>query len=121
MREHGLSAYRHRGLEDRAARNLRTGPGNDQVKIVPAEGKTISLTDEQLKKINGLLFIKGLCLVAEEKTLLENDNGQVAVSLKGVDSNFNKVSGVPASIFRGVYDVGTADVHLVYLVHNFIG
>lgn len=78
-------------------------------KIVPQKGKTFTLTTAQLEAIKNQPFIKGVSLVAEEKALLENDETQAAVIIKGVDENYNKVSGLPQKIVSGKYDTGTPD------------
>jgi hypothetical protein len=41
--------------------------------------------------------------------LLQNGDAQSVVNLKGVDENFNKVSGVPARVTSGIYSIGNAD------------
>jgi len=79
------------------------------VKVVPAQGKTFMLTPEQLKKINGIPGIKGTSLNIEEKALLQNEQQQTVVLLKGVDSDYYKVSGVPQKMYDGTFNVGTAD------------
>ena len=65
------------------------------VKVVPAKGKTFTLTGEQLNKIQSIAGIKGTSLNIEEKALLQNEQQQTVVLLKGVDSDYYKVSGVP--------------------------
>lgn len=77
------------------------------VKVVPAKGKTFMLTTEQLKKINSIPGIKGSSLNVEEKALLQNQEQQTVVLLKGVDSNYYKVSGVPKKMYDGVFNTGT--------------
>jgi lipoprotein-releasing system permease protein len=47
--------------------------------------------------------------VIEEKALLQNGEQQTVVLLKGVDSNYFKVSGVPQKMYHGVFNVGTVD------------
>ena len=79
------------------------------VKVVPAMGKTFILTHEQLKKINTIPGVKGSSLNVEEKALLQNQEQQTVVLLKGVDSNYYKVSGVPKKMYDGVFNTGTID------------
>jgi lipoprotein-releasing system permease protein len=79
------------------------------VKVVPDKGKTFVLTQSQLKQIHQISGIKGSSLVIEEKALLQNGEQQTVVLLKGVDSNYFKVSGVPQKMYHGVFDVGTVD------------
>ena len=79
------------------------------IKVIPQKGKTFTLTDAQLKQINSIAGVKGTSLDIEEKALLQNGDQQTVVLLKGVDSNYYKVSGVPQKMYHGVYDVGTLD------------
>ena len=79
------------------------------VKVIPAKGKTIILSGEQLGAINNLNNVKGTSLIAEEKALLQNGEKQTVVLLKGVDENYSKVSGVPRKMLHGVFDPGTTD------------
>ena len=89
------------------------------LKIFPLQGKVLTLTAEQIKKIRGVAGIKNLSLIAEEKGLLQHSgldrdsieyNFQRAVSIKGVDENFKEVSGVPGSIYRGEFDIGNNEI-----------
>jgi lipoprotein-releasing system permease protein len=79
------------------------------VKVVPSDGKTIILTPQQLSAIHLLKSLKGMSLIAEEKALLQNGEQQTVVFLKGVDTNYSKVAGVPQKMFNGVFDIGTID------------
>jgi lipoprotein-releasing system permease protein len=79
------------------------------IKVIPEKGKTFILTDSQLKQINSIAGIKGTSLDIEEKALLQNGDQQTVVLLKGVDSNYYKVSGVPQKMYHGVFNVGTLD------------
>ena len=94
------------------------------LKIFPSQGKVLTLTAEQIKKIRGVAGIKNLSLIAEEKGLLQHSgldrdsteyNFQRAVSIKGVDENFKEVSGVPGSIYRGEFNVGNNEIPYMVL------
>ena len=77
------------------------------VKVIPAKGKTITLTQLQLNQIHQMAGVKGISLNVEEKALLQNGEQQSVVLLKGVDSNYYKVSGVPQKMFHGDFNTGT--------------
>lgn len=79
------------------------------VKVIPERGKTFTLTQSQLNQIHKIPGIKGTSLDVEEKALLQNGSQQTVVSLKGVDSNYYEVSGVPQKMYHGVFNVGTID------------
>jgi len=94
------------------------------IKISSSEGKVITLSNEQLRKLRGLAGIKNYSLVAEEKALLQNGDYQSVVFLKGVDENYRYVTGVEDHIVKGSYNVGTVDEPLVILgsgVENAVG
>ena len=79
------------------------------LKIIPATGKTFTLTSSQINLINKLPFNGGMAMVAEEKALLQNNESQTVVSLKGVDENYKNISGVISKISNGNYDIGSID------------
>jgi lipoprotein-releasing system permease protein len=77
------------------------------VKVSAISGKTIHLTDQQLKMIAGIRGVSQMTEVVEEKAVLRYGEGDQTIAvLKGVDSNYNKVAGVDKSIARGRFDTG---------------
>jgi lipoprotein-releasing system permease protein len=95
------------------------------LKITPASGKTVTLTPAQLKQLQMVKGVRALSLVVEEQAVLVNgDNPPSTPYLKGVDSNFTKVSGVAGKMERGSFAVGTGDQPLAILgsgVENALG
>jgi lipoprotein-releasing system permease protein len=79
------------------------------IKISPVAGKTITLTPEQLSRLRGLPGIHAVSLVAQDRGILENGDLRVPAFVKGVDSNFLKVSGVGEKMEHGQFAIGTAD------------
>jgi len=79
------------------------------LKIIPATGKTFTLTSSQINQINNFPFNDGMAMIAEEKALLQNNESQTVVSLKGVDENYKNISGVISKISNGNYDIGSID------------
>jgi lipoprotein-releasing system permease protein len=82
------------------------------IKIVPAKGKTFTLTAEQLSRIKQQPFIDHASMIAEERALLQNpgaDNAQSVVYLKGVDDNYIYVTGVAEKTSKGQFNTGTLD------------
>ena len=82
------------------------------IKIVPAKGKTFFLTAEQLTQLKQQPFVEDFSLIAEEKALLQNndgDNAQTVIYLKGVDDNYNLVCGVADKTNKGKFNTGTDD------------
>ncbi len=85
------------------------------VKIIPAKGKTFLLQPAQINQLKQQPGIKAFSLIAEEKAilqnkaLLQNEDMQTIVYLKGVDENYKFVSGVPEKTVEGKFNPGTTD------------
>jgi lipoprotein-releasing system permease protein len=94
------------------------------IKIGPANGKQITLTEDQLNKLRSVKGVTGLSLVVEEKALLQNGDYQSIVYLKGVDENYSSVTGVSRHVIKGNFDIGDPDNPLLVLgagIENAIG
>ena len=85
------------------------------IKISPVSGKTITLTQEQLQRLRGLPGIHAVSLVAQDRGILVNGDLRVPAFVKGVDSNFLKVSGVGEKMEHGRFEIGTADQPMAVL------
>lgn len=79
------------------------------IKITPAKGKTFILTPQQLTLIKQQKGVSAVSLIAEEKALLQNEDLQTIVYLKGVDNNYSNVTGVAARTFAGKFNTGTIE------------
>jgi lipoprotein-releasing system permease protein len=79
------------------------------VRISAAKGKTIQLTPTQIAQLHQQPGVAAVSLTAEEKALLQNDDQQTVVVLKGVDSAYPRVAGVAANTTGGEFNTGTAD------------
>jgi len=77
-----------------------------ELRIGPVKGKTIRLSQEQLNKIRGLTGVAAITLVVEERGLLQNGPLQTVANIKGVDSQYPQVSGLPGNIYRGNFNTG---------------
>jgi lipoprotein-releasing system permease protein len=94
------------------------------LRVKPAKGKILTLTKDQLQKLAQFPGVKAVSLIAEEKALLQNGEFQAIVFIKGVDSNYAAVAGVPEKIIRGTFTVGTAEKPRAILgagIENAIG
>ncbi len=76
------------------------------VKVSPLTGKTISLTDAQLRQIAGTPGVAHYSEVIEEKAVLRFGEEQTIAILKGVDSHYNEVASVKDKVVRGRFDIG---------------
>ena len=85
------------------------------LKIAPAYGKQITLTEAQLQNLRSQKGVKAISLVAEERAFLKNGESQSMISLKGVDSLYGDVTSVPKHIVAGEFNVGTEERPLLVL------
>ena len=92
------------GFED-LVKSLYTTFYSD-LRISPAKGKTIFLSNDDLKKINNQKYVQLTSSIAEEKALLQNGDNQTVIYLKGVDDNYDKISNLSEKITRGTYETG---------------
>lgn len=74
------------------------------IKIVPAQGKQLFLDAAMLQRIHAVPGIIYFSEVVEEKAVLSYNNEPTIAILKGVDSNYTRVSGVKNKIIRGKYE-----------------
>jgi lipoprotein-releasing system permease protein len=96
------------GFED-----LVKGLYNDfyaDIRVVPARGKIMRLSDQQLQSIRGIRGVEAISRVVEEKAVL-NGAFQTIVTVKGVDSVYTAVTNIdtPSHIIRGKFLLGTAE------------
>src|SRR3954465_10930228 len=83
------------------------------LKISPATGKQLVLTQEQLAAIRSVKGVRSVSLVAEERALLQNKayeedslDYQSIIYLKGVDSNYTSVTQVADHMVAGEFKTG---------------
>lgn len=79
------------------------------IRISGSNEKSMMVSEDQLRKLASLPFIKSFSKVAEEKALLQNGDLQTIVFLKGVDDQYSTVTNVSKTIIRGKFELGTAD------------
>ncbi len=85
------------------------------LKISPQTGKTITLSNEQLKQLSSFQNVRSYSLVIEDKALLQNGEPLSIVNLKGVDSNYINVTSIEQKIVNGKFLIGNADTPSVVL------
>jgi lipoprotein-releasing system permease protein len=101
------------------------------LKISPAAGKQIVLTQEQLQKLRSVKGVKAISMVAEERAVLQNKawqsdstDYQSIIFLKGVDSNYTSVTTVHDHMVEGSFNTGNVDQPLLVLgagIENAVG
>ena len=79
-----------------------------EIRVSAVSGKFITLNSGQLNQIRGLSAVRGFSLVVEDKALLQYQALQPAI-LKGVDSNYQQLTGVSKKLVKGKFDLGTPE------------
>lgn len=79
------------------------------LKVTAVTGKTIHVSPAQLQQLKATRGVKSFSLVVEEKALVQNNDNQSVIFLKGVDDQYRYTTGVADHIVRGNYDLGNAD------------
>ena len=92
------------GFED-LVKSLYTDFYTD-LKVSPASGKILQLTEEQKQKIAAWPGVGAVSMTVEEKALLQNGNYPALVAIKGVDGNYQKVTNVAGRLIRGKFLLG---------------
>lgn len=83
-----------------------TNAFDPDLKAIPALGKVFSIAPEQEKE---LAKIEGLAVYSkelEEKVVLSYDQKMHIATIKGVDENYNIVTGVDSTVYNGAWQLG---------------
>lgn len=81
------------------------------LKVLPAEGKSFSLTETETGKLRKIPGITSFSKVIEERIVIEFDNKNLLASIKGVDENYLKVTSIDSMIIQGQwFEYGTGQV-----------
>lgn len=73
--------------------------------VTVAKGKTFDITSFPLQQVKNISGIKNIAQVLEENALLKYKDKQYIVSIKGVSSEYTKVSGLDTMIINGEFDL----------------
>ena len=76
------------------------------MKVIPASGKQLTLTQDQINKLRSVKGVHAVSLVVEEKAMLINGDYQANAYIKGVDQQYTKVAGVKEHLIKGNFDLG---------------
>ncbi len=92
-----------------------------QLKAMPVAGKTFTLSPEQeerLQSVDGLAFYSK---EIEEKVSLEHRGKNHIAYIKGVDSNYTKVTGVDSTLYIGEWTINDSQVVSGLGIANILG
>lgn len=95
-----LSAFN--GLEDLVRSFYNRFDPDLKVQVI--KGKHFTITSEQLQEIRGIAEVEAVSEVLEEKVFLRYGDRESIAMLKGVDTAYERVTGVESSIRIGQFD-----------------
>ncbi len=98
-----------------------TNSFDPQLKAQPAKGKFFTLSPEQEKR---LAAVEGLAYYSkeiEEKVYLEHKGRNHIAYLKGIDSNYTKVTGVDSTLYYGDWTINEQQVVSGIGIANILG
>ncbi len=72
-----------------------------QLKITPRLGKTFTPSGHFLHDLKGIQGIKAISRTLEEKVLFSYNENEVIATLKGIDSNYEKVTNISKNVRYG--------------------
>src|SRR5690606_13685071 len=90
--------------------NLVTGFYNTfdpDLKIEPVRGKYFQVDDNEKQQLLSLNGIESVSEVLEDRVLLTYRDQEYIATLKGVDSNYRKVTNIQSAITHGNYFAGS--------------
>lgn len=79
------------------------------IRVVPAKGKIMHADTLLLQQIRQHPEVAVLAPVIEERALLQHEELQTVIELKGVDSNYSQVCGVAGKTVQGKFLIGNAE------------
>lgn len=98
-----------------------TNSFDPELKAIPATGKFFTLSPEQETKLSAIKGIAYYSKEIEEKVYLEHRGKNHIAYLKGIDSNYTKVTGVDSTIYFGDWTINEQQVVSGIGVLNILG
>lgn len=81
------------------------------LKAIPIQGKSFSLSEQQLKALETTNAIASYSKIIEERAIVQFDQKQQIITLKGVDDNYKKVTAIDSMVIYGRWlESGTTQV-----------
>ena len=91
------------------------------LKVMPSEGKTMLVSNDQLEKIASIDGVASFSTVIEERVVLNFENKSEILTMKGVDDNFPQAT-IDSILYRGNwFDSGANQIVAGWGVANKLG
>jgi lipoprotein-releasing system permease protein len=98
-----------------------TNSFDPELKAIPATGKFFNLSAAQETKLASIKGVAYYSKEIEEKVYLEHKGKNHIAYLKGIDSNYNKVTGVDSTIYYGDWLINNDQVVAGIGIINILG
>jgi len=98
-----------------------TNSFDPELKAIPATGKFFNLSAAQETKLAAIQSVAYYSREIEEKVYLEHNGKNHIAYLKGIDSNYNKVTGVDSTIYYGDWIINNDQVVAGIGIINILG
>ena len=92
-----------------------------QLKALPVAGKTFTLSPEQEERLHNIEGLAFYSKELEEKVSLEHKGKNHIAYIKGIDSNYRKVTGVDSVLFYGNWIINESQVVVGAGITNILG
>ena len=83
--------------------------------VAPRRGVVFRMQELDTAALRAVPGVEALSFVLEQKTLLERDGRQAAVTVRGVDDSYGEVVPVAGTVVSGSYGVRTGDLERLVL------
>lgn len=91
------------------------------IKISPVEGKTFAVEKDKLAKLKQIKGIDYVTEVIQDNALVMYEEGKMVVTLKGVDSTFQKNSRLKGSLVEGSFVLNKDGIDYAFIGGNVYG
>ena len=92
-----------------------------QLKALPVAGKTFTLSPEQEQRLHAVEGLAFYSKELEEKVSLEHQGKNHIAYIKGIDSNYTKVTAVDSTLYMGDWTVNDTQVVSGLGIANILG
>ena len=71
------------------------------LKLIPTEGKSFLFSEDDRSKLNAIDGVASYSKIIKERIIIKSENKNLLATLKGVDSNFLKVTNIDSMVTKG--------------------
>jgi lipoprotein-releasing system permease protein len=71
------------------------------LKLMPTEGKSFLFSEDDISQLSAINGIASYSKIIEERIIIKSENKNLLATLKGVDSNYLKVTNIDSMITKG--------------------